>query len=111
MKYKCIECGHVKEVMENECMGCQECIICGAAMAEYSTAEYLEKQASAEKDIQNETEGINEVIDTMLINKMTEDINKFGAEKMWNEINLAELELRLLLIPIFFEAQRKLKEN
>jgi hypothetical protein len=109
MIIKCSHCGYTKAVMESELMENDNCELCGGAMLFEQSADYLEEQKKEE--IKNETEGMNEQIDNMLISSMINDIEKVGEEKVWWEINHSEIDLRLLLIPIYLESLRRIKES
>jgi hypothetical protein len=126
--------------MESDLMDSDACEFCGGAMLFEKNAEYLADQekdlpsfiinGKCEKDnmtfcnlgfacdscpynneIKNETEGINEEIDNMLISSMINDIERVGEEKVWWEINHSELELRIKLIPIYIEAKQRILEG
>jgi len=109
MIIKCSHCGYTKAVMESELMENDNCELCGGAMLFEQSADYLADQEKEE--IKNETEGMNEQIDNMLISSMIRDIEKVGEEKVWWEINHSEMDLRLLLIPIYIEAKQRIKES
>lgn len=117
MKLKCIKCGFTINVMESELMDSTECSLCGGAMVFEESANYLADQEkyygspgeSGHDEIKNETEGMNEQIDNLLITSMINDIERNGEEKIWGEINHCELELRLKLIPIYIEAKQRIK--
>lgn len=140
MKLKCSKCGFLKDVMESELMENTECPLCAGAMMFEESADYIADQekdlpsfiinGKCEKDnmtfcnlgfacdscpynkeIKNETEGMNEQIDNMLISSMIRDIESVGEEKVWWEINHSDIDLRLLLVPIFIEAKQRIKEN
>ena len=101
MKLKCIKCGFIINVMESELMDSTECSLCGGAMVFEESANYLADQEKEE--MVNETEGMNEQIDNLLITSMVNDIERNGEEKIWGEINHSEIDLRVLLIPIYIE--------
>lgn len=109
MILKCSKCGYIINIMENEIMEYTDCELCGGTMLFEQSADYLEEQKKQE--IKNETEGMNEQIDNMLILYMINDIERVGEEKVWWEINHSEIDLRLLLIPIYIEAKHRIKEN
>jgi len=117
IKIKCTNCNYQKEVLENEIMESTECDICGGTMLFKESADYLADQERLDNDhrehneIQNETEGMNEQIDNILISSMINDIEKVGEEKVWWEINHSEIDLRVLLIPIYIEAKQRIKES
>jgi hypothetical protein len=72
-----------------------------------ASANYLEN----EEKLRTESEGIHEQIDNQAINTMISELKEFGEEKIWKEINSSDLEVRLLILPIFIEAKRKIKEE
>ena len=109
MKLKCCKCGFLKDVMESEIMENTECPLCAGAMMFEESADYIADQEKEE--IKNETEGMNEQIDNMLISSMIRDIERVGEEKVWWEINHSEMDLRLLLVPIYIEAKRRIREE
>ena len=109
MIIKCSHCGYTKTVMESDLMDNDNCELCGGAMLFEQSADYLADQKKEE--IKNETEGMNEQIDNMLITSMINDIEKVGEEKVWWEINHSEIDLRVLLIPIYIEAKQRIKES
>ena len=109
MIIKCSHCGYTKAVMESELMDSDNCELCGGAMLFEQSADYLAEQKKEE--IQNETTSMNEQIDNMLISSMINDIEKVGEEKVWWEINHSEIDLRVLLIPIYLEATQRVKES
>jgi len=140
IKIKCSHCGYTKAVMESELMENDNCELCGGAMLFEQSADYLSDQEKGlpsfiidgkcekdnmticnlgfacdsckyNKEIQNETEGMNEQIDNMLISSMIRDIEKVGEEKVWWEINHSEIDLRLKLIEIYIEVKRRIKES
>lgn len=119
IKIKCTNCNYQKDVLENEIMESTECEICGGKMLFLESADYLADQdkisgspgESGYDKIQNESEGMNEQIDNMLISSMINDIEKVGEEKVWWEINHSEIDLRVLLIPIYIEAKQRIKES
>jgi len=107
MRLKCNQCGHIKDVPEQELMYNTECGLCGGNMLFEASADYLER----EKELRTESEGIHEQIDNQAINTMISELKEFGEEKIWKEINSSDLEVRLLILPIFIEAKRKIKEE
>ena len=107
IKIKCTNCNYQKEVLENEIMENTDCELCGGKMLFEENVKHLDK----ENDIQNESEGMNEQIDNMLISSMINDIEKVGEEKVWWEINHSEIDLRLSLIQIYIEAKQRIKES
>jgi len=117
MIIKCSYCGYTKAVMESELMENDNCELCGGAMLFEQSADYLEEQERLDNDhkahdeIQNETTSMNEQIDNILISSMIRDIEKVGEEKVWWEINHSEIDLRVLLIPIYIEAKQRIKES
>ena len=106
MRLKCINCQYTKEVMEQELMNNTECEICGGSMMFEEGADYLLSEKAKEEKIINEQEGLDIVLDKKLIEGMVEDLLKFGENKMWEEINKMDIETRLRVLPIFFEAKR-----
>lgn len=109
MILKCSKCGYTKNVREEELMESTECELCGSAMLFEESADYLADQEKEE--ITNETTGMNEQIDNMLISSMIKDIEKFGEAHIWEEINTTDLDLRITLLPIYLEAQKQIKED
>ena len=107
MILKCGKCGYTKTIKEEELMENTECPLCAGAMMFEESANYIEEQKKEE--IHNETTGMTEQIDNMLISSMIRDIEKVGEEKVWWEINHSEIDLRLLLIPIYIEAKQRIK--
>ena len=107
MRLKCNKCGYIKDVMEQELMYNTDCELCGGNMLFEKNANYLER----EEELRTESEGIHEQIDNQAVNTMISELKEFGEEKIWKEINSSELELRLLILPIFIEAKRKIRDE
>jgi hypothetical protein len=111
IKIKCTNCNYQKEVLENEVMENTECEICGGKMLFLESADYLAEQKEADEGNLNESAGMNEIMDNQLMACMILEIENYGKEKAWENINNHELSLRLDLIPVYIEAVRRLKED
>lgn len=109
MTIKCQKCGFTQEIIDSEVMDNTECILCGGSMLFKEGADYLAEEKK--ENITNETEGINTVLDKQILNTMINEIELMGEDKLWNEINKSNLELRLTLLPIFMEAKHQIDKN
>jgi Zn-finger nucleic acid-binding protein len=103
---KCVNCEHEISVLESEAMDNTSCPLCGGSMLYKKDADIL---INKEKEQENKTKELKEELDKTLIRLMNEDITKFGADKVWNELNKMEIESRLHALPIFLEATWRLK--
>ena len=110
MKLKCINCQYTKDVMEQELMSNTECEICGGSMMFEESANYLIDEKKKE-EIQNEQEGLNEVLDKQLLSTMINEIKQFGEDKVWKAINSSDIEIRLNVMPIFIEAKKQIEKG
>lgn len=106
MILQCEQCGHKKNVLEQEVMQNTECDLCGGHMVFEESAKYLKEQEKKEPKIQTESEALNEVLDNQLINSMVNELQQFGEAKIWEQINHADIDTQLSIIPIFIEAKR-----
>ena len=103
IKLKCEKCQYEKEVMEKEVMDLAECPICHGNMM----IEWTIKNEITVEEINDAQDGY----DMMLLDKMKADIKECGEDQVWSEINLAGLEVRMYLIPAYFEAKRLISEE
>ena len=111
IKLKCVDCGHTKNVFESEVMDNTECPICKGKMLFEESADYVKEQKKESENIKTESEGLDEVLDNQLVNTMVSELEQFGEDKVWHEINHADIEIQLSMIPVFIEAKHKLQLN
>lgn len=84
------------------------CPVCGNELIAVS----LPPDNIVKDDIQNETVGINEVIDRNIIAIFKEEIQDIGKEKSWKTIeSLSNAETRLRYRKYFLLALEELKEK
>lgn len=57
------------------------------------------------QDFNNETEGIDQVINRQFINGLVNDMYKFGESKVWKFIKL-DLDSRINYLELFLEAKK-----
>jgi len=58
------------------------------------------------QDFNNETEGIDQVINNQLIQRLVLDIKQKGEPLVWDFINKLNLDTRLDYLELFFEAKK-----
>jgi hypothetical protein len=110
MKLKCSNCAYEREVAESDTFDSMACIICGGVMVFAETYDYLKKAEKEEKKtIQNETEGMNEQIDEIMVKTIYKDIEVQGEARTWDIINSVPIERRLEYVECFIEAKRRIK--
>ena len=89
----CKKCGYERPI-QNEYED-YVCLLCGEKM-------------EIKDETQNETEGMNDVIDNNMINAIIREIEMQGELRAWENINTISLEKRIDIIAMFIEAKRKL---
>jgi hypothetical protein len=103
IKLKCSKCGYEREVLSSEMMDFVNCIICDGTMG------FIETESKVE--IQNETDGIDEVLNNYIIESIKRELESKGEEKVYDLINKMELEKRLIFLEYLFEAKRRLLDK
>jgi hypothetical protein len=102
IKLQCHTCNYTVTVPEADYFDKDKCALCGGDMRLF-----VKEAVKEPEPIQNETEGMNEVIDKQIISQFQHEIEQCGEKSIWDTINTMELETRLYYIELFMEAKRK----
>ena len=111
MKIKCIKCGYEIEILENEMEGEEMCELCGEEMHSQAYIDFINKKPQEKEEIHNETARISEAIYEQMLNKMINDIETKGEDKMWEIITETGFSHRIMLIEVFFEAKWRIENG
>jgi predicted RNA-binding Zn-ribbon protein involved in translation (DUF1610 family) len=104
--YKCHVCDY--KIYSDSELTDKDCPLCGGVMV-YQSQTTLNPQDK--EKIQTESEALDEVLDNQLVNSMISELEQFGEDKIWEQINHSDTDIQLSMIPIFIEAKHKLQLN
>ena len=98
---RCENCGFEKPIPKPEMEEYEDCkcMLCNGDMV------------MCKEDKYNETEGIDQVINKQLIDRLVLDIKQKGEPLVWDFINKLKLDTRIAYLELFFEAKKILKQQ
>jgi len=112
----CNNCGYAKEVLETEIMDYDECPLC----REGKMTQDLNKGKSIEEDRPGDNfpaipnkEKKKSPTDTerLMINALAKEIEQFGEDYVFNNLNTIPIDKRIDYLEMFFSAKRLLEKG
>jgi hypothetical protein len=112
----CNNCGYAKEILETEIMDYDECPLC----KEGKMIQDLNKGKSTEEDTPGDNFPIihkdakkKSPTDTerLMINALAKEIEEFGEEFVFNNLNIIPIDKRIDYLELFFSAKKLLEKG
>ena len=108
----CSNCGYYKEVyFEQEIFDNDDCPLCNRKMALDINQGKQEQNLGDNFPVLEQKNIISDYTAKIIINSLAEEIKQFGEQRVWDNINLIELEKRLEYIEMFFSAKRLIEKG